>query len=84
MSSCLCKNSEDAISPPLIEAVEDREDDSVHTLDVHEANHRPRPSPHFLKTSLDYVRGPEGAPQVLGKTVKAGNAEFAPLKLCGR
>src|SRR5919197_5039622 len=71
MSSCLCKNLEDAVSPVFIEAVEDRENNPIHAFDVHKENHRSRPSPDFDEAALDDVGGSQTAPQVLGKAVKA-------------
>ena len=71
MSSCLCKDSEGSVSPlPLfVVAVEDGIDDSVHALNIDEADHGSRAAAHFDKASFDH----DGRSQFLPK--RPGEAE---------
>src|SRR6266849_10926793 len=48
-SSCLCKYGEGAGFPFQIESLEDGVDDTIHTLDVHEADHGPGATAHLHK-----------------------------------
>jgi hypothetical protein len=81
-SSRLCKNAEDAVFTVFIETVKDRENNPIHAVDIHEANHRSRPSANLDKATLGHVGGPQAAPKMLGKTVEAKQfrqIKFQPL-----
>ena len=57
MSSCLCKNSKGAISPLLIELIEDRKDNAIHTANIDKTHHGTCLATHFHKSSLDHIGG---------------------------
>jgi hypothetical protein len=56
-SSCLCKNLEGVGFPFEVKTTEDRIDNSVTASHVYKADHRPCPSTHFYKTTLDNIGG---------------------------
>src|ERR1700691_2328026 len=72
MSSCLCKKPEGAIFPFVlfIHRVEDGVDDSVHAVDVDEADHGTGAAPHLHEAALDNVGGAQLSPQVPGKAIE--------------
>jgi hypothetical protein len=67
MSRCLCKNAEGAVLPFQVEALEDGVDDSVDAVDIHKADHGPRPSSHLHETTLDDIRRAQFLPQMSRK-----------------
>src|SRR5581483_2145157 len=68
MSSRRCKYGEGAGFPFQIESLKNGVDDSVHALDVDEADHGPGATAYLHKAALDNVGGAQLAPQVRGKS----------------
>jgi hypothetical protein len=66
MSSCLCKKPEGAVFPFifLVHSVEDRIDDSVDALDIHEADPGSSAASHLHEAALNDVGRPQLSPQV--------------------
>ena len=67
MSSRLYKKLEGAAFPLWIKSVKDREEDSIHALDVDKANHRPGSASHLHEAALDDVGGAQLSPEVSGE-----------------
>lgn len=66
MLSSLCKNPEGTVSRVLVEGVKDRERNTLHAVNVHEAEHGSRPAPNLDKASLDHIgRAQSFPPEVL-------------------
>jgi hypothetical protein len=86
MSQAACvKKAERGVPPFVLLAVtiEDRIDDPIHAVDIHEANHRSRPAGNLDKATLHHVGGLQAAPKMLGKTVEAKQFRliaFPPLQ----
>ena len=70
MSSCLCKNSEGAVSILLVKLVEDRKDDAIHTVNIDKTQHMACPATNLNKTPLDHIGGGQLSPQRPGKLIK--------------
>src|SRR5438445_10573142 len=64
-SSCLCKKSEGAVLPLLIESLKNGIDDSLHAGDIHEHDHGPGAAAHFHEAPFDGIGGAQFAPQRL-------------------
>src|SRR6266700_4366443 len=64
-SSCLCKKSEGAVVPLLIEPLKNRIDDSLHAGHIHEQDHGPGAPADFHEASFDGIGGAQLAPQRL-------------------
>src|SRR6266481_6457224 len=64
-SSCLCKKSEGAVLPLLIESLKNRIDDSLHAGHIHEQDHGPGAPADFHEASFDGIGGAQLAPQRL-------------------
>src|SRR6266571_674014 len=64
-SSCLCKKSEGAVLPLLIEPLKNRIDDSLHAGHIHEQHHGPGAPADFHEASFDGIGGAQLAPQRL-------------------
>src|SRR6266699_5631477 len=69
-SSCLCKKSEGAVLPLLIEPLKNRIDDSLHAGHIHEQHHWPGAPPDFHEATLDGIGGAQLAPQRLREVKK--------------
>ena len=70
MSSYLWENSEGAVSPLLIELIEDRKDNAIHTVNIDKTHHGTCPATNLNKTSLDHIGGAQLSPQRPGKLIK--------------
>ena len=62
MSSRLCKNLEGAVFPVQVKSLEDGIDDAIHTLNIHEADHRPGSPAYFDETTLNQIGGAQFTP----------------------
>ena len=95
-SSCLCKKSEGAVFPLLVEAMEDGVGDTLDAELVDEADHGPRSAANFHEAAFDDVGGAQFAPQVLRHLKEAkqvgqilfefahqGGISFLPVRLEG-
>src|SRR5487761_749635 len=69
-SSCLCKKSEGAVLPLLVESVKNRIDDSLHAGHIHEQHHGPGTSSDFHEAAFDRIGGAQFAPQRLREIEK--------------
>src|SRR5438445_13145732 len=84
-SSCLCKKSEGAVLPLLIEPLKNRIDDSLHAGHIHEQDHGPGAPPDFHEATLDGIGGAQLAPQRL-REIEAreqfGQSALQPRREC--
>src|SRR2546428_9934300 len=78
-SSCLCKKSEGAVLPLLIESLKNRIDDSLHAGHIHEQHHGPGAPADFHEASFDGIGGAQLAPQRLREIEE--RQQFGPIAL---